>query len=161
MNAGSSKVLDIIEEAIYHEQASHDYYLRVVGAIHDESGRQQFRHLAQEESRHREVLEDRFRALTGKRFRFDPKKLRADELPVPTTNATAVEALAMAMEHELEAVASYRKLAEAAEDDESRRTYQELAQDEQSHYEWFRTQRQALLSGVHWFIETLPGTLDR
>lgn len=161
MVPGSPKVLEIIEEAIYHEQASHDYYLQVVAAIHDDSGRQQFRHLAQEEIRHREVLEGRFRALTGRRFRFDPKKLHPDPIPVPTTNATAIEALALAMEHELDAVANYRKLAEEAEDDESRRTYLELAEDEQSHYEWFRTQRQALLSGVHWFVETLPGTLDR
>jgi rubrerythrin len=157
----SEKVLDIIEEAIYHEQASHDYYLQVVEAMHDESGRQQFRHLAQEEIRHRAVLEDRFRSLTGKRFRFDPKKLRPDPVPVPRSNASAIQALALAMEHELEAVENYRKLAEGAEDAESRRTYLQLAEDERGHYEWFRTQRQALLSGVHWFTETLPGTLDR
>ena len=157
----SPKVLEIIVQAIYHEQASHDYYLQLVEAIHDESGRQQFRHLAQEEFRHREVLEDRFRSLTGKRFRFDPKKLQPDPLPVPRTNASAIEALALAMEHELEAVENYRKLAESAEDDDSRKTYLQLAEDEQSHHEWFRTQRQALLSGIHWFIETLPGTLDR
>jgi len=161
MIPSSPKTIEIIEEAIYHEQASHDYYLQVVAAIHDESGRQQFRHLAQEEIRHREVLEDRFRALTGKRFRFDPSKLHPDPIPVPTTNATAIEALALAMEHELEAVENYRKLADGAGDEDSRRTYRQLADDEREHYEWFRTQRQALLSGVHWFVETLPGTLDR
>ncbi|HYQ96387.1 MAG TPA: hypothetical protein VER38_05200 [Candidatus Eisenbacteria bacterium] len=38
MVPGSPKVLEIIEEAIYHEQASHDYYVQVVAAIHDDSG---------------------------------------------------------------------------------------------------------------------------
>jgi rubrerythrin len=161
MEPAPSRALEIIEEAIYHEQSSHDYYLKVAAAIHDASGKAQYRHLAQEEIRHREVLESRYRALTGKRFRFAPARLESDDLPVPTTNATAIEALEMAMEHELEAVAKYHELAAGAPDEESRRVYLQLARDEQQHYEWFRDQRNALQSGLHWFIETLPGALDR
>jgi len=33
MGPVSSRVLEIIEDAIYHEQGSHDYYLRVAAAI--------------------------------------------------------------------------------------------------------------------------------
>jgi len=161
MASPPSKVLEIIEEAIYDEQASHDYYLKMVETIHDPSGKEQFRHLAQEEVRHREVLEERFRSLTGKRFRFEPSKLQTDPVPVPTTNASAIEALGLAMKHELEAVEKYRRLAEGAPDEEARRAYLQLADDEQGHYEWFRAQRHAIESGVHWFVETLPGTLER
>jgi rubrerythrin len=161
MSTVSAKVLGIIEEAIYHEQSSHDYYLRVAEVMHNPSGKEQYRHLAQEEIRHREVLEERYHALTGKRFRFEPSKLEPDEIPVPTTNASAIEALGMAMEHELEAVGKYMTLAEEAAEEESRRVYLQLARDEQQHHDWFRDQRNALQGGVHWFIETLPGTLDR
>ena len=156
-----SRALEIIEEAIYHEQSSHDYYLKVAAAIENPSGKDQYRHLAHEEIRHREVLEDRWRALTGKRFRYEPSRQLGDDLPVPTSNATAVEALEQAMEHELEAVANYRELAESAGDAESRRVYLQLANDEQQHYEWFRDQRNALQRGVHWFTETLPGARER
>lgn len=161
MGAVSSRVLEIIEDAIYHEQGSHDYYLRVAAAIDNPSGKEQYRHLAGEELRHREVLEERYRNLTGKRFRFEPAKLDSDEIPVPTSNANAIEVLGMAMEHELEAVEKYRELAAAASDEDARTIYLRLAQDEHEHFEWFRDQRDALRSGVHWFTETLPGTLDR
>jgi len=157
----SPRVLAIIEEAIYDEQASHDYYLKMVEAIDEPSGREQFRRLAREEVRHREVLEERYRALTGKRFRFDPAKLPPDPVPVPTTNATAIEVLGIAMGHEQDAVLKYRELADSAPDEEARGAYLELADDEHQHYEWFRAQRQAIQSGIHWFTETLPGTLDR
>jgi len=156
-----SRALEIIEEAIYHEQSSHDYYLKVAAAIQDSSGKEQYRHLAHEEIRHREVLEERYRALTGKRFRYDANKVADDSLPVPTSNATAIEALEQAMEHELEAVDKYRELAEGASDEESKNVYQQLAQDEHQHYEWFRDQRNALQRGVHWFTETLPGARER
>lgn len=156
-----SRALEIIEEAIYHEQSSHDYYLKVAAAIENPSGKEQYRHLAHEEIRHREVLEDRWRALTGKRFRYEPSKLDHETLPVPTSDATAIEALELAMEHELEAVAKYRELAASTPNDESRRVYLQLANDEQQHYEWFRDQRSALQGGVHWFTETLPGARER
>lgn len=156
-----SRTLEIIEEAIYHEQSSHDYYLKVAAAIENPSGKEQYRHLAHEEIRHREVLEERWRALTGKRFRYETSRRDPDPLPIPTSNATAIEALEQAMEHELEAVASYRELASSASDEESRRVYLQLAQDEQQHYEWFRDQRNALRGGVHWFTETLPGARER
>jgi rubrerythrin len=155
------RALEIIEEAIYHEQSSHDYYLKVSAAIENPSGKEQYRHLAHEEIRHREVLEERYRVLTGKRFRYEPSKVDSDQLPIPTSNATAIEALELAMEHELEAVANYRELAADASNEESRRVYLELANDEQQHYEWFRDQRNALRGGVHWFTETLPGARER
>ncbi|HKQ19657.1 MAG TPA: ferritin family protein [Candidatus Eisenbacteria bacterium] len=161
MGSVSSRVLEIIEDAIYHEQGSHDYYLRVAAAIDNPSGKEQYRHLAVEELRHREVLEERYRNLTGKRFRFERAKLDEDEIPVPTSNANAIEVLGMAMEHELEAVEKYRELAASAADEDARAIYHRLAQDEHEHYEWFRDQRDALRSGVHWFTETLPGTHDR
>jgi rubrerythrin len=156
-----SRALEIIEDAIYHEQSSHDYYLKVAAAIENPSGKEQYRHLAHEEIRHREVLEERYRAITGKRFRYEPSKVESDSLPVPTSTATAFEALEQAMEHELEAVANYRELADGATNEESRRVYLQLASDEQQHYEWFRDQRNALQSGVHWFTETLPGGRER
>src|SRR5580765_8382763 len=105
-----TKVLEIIEDAIYDEQSSADYYLKMAGVIHDPSGKEQFRHLAQEEYRHREILEERWRALTGKRFRFESSKLPHEHAPIPSTNATAIEVLGMAMEQELEAVEKYKKL---------------------------------------------------
>jgi rubrerythrin len=156
-----AKVLEIIEDAIYDEQASHDYYLKMAEVIVNPSGRDQFRHLAQEEVRHREVLEERWRALTGKRFKFEPSKMPKDHAPVPTTNADAVQVLGMAMEQELDAVSKYKKLAESAEDEPARRAYLELAEDEQQHYEWFRAQRHSIQTGIHWFTETLPGPLER
>ena len=155
------KVLEIIEDAIYDEQSSHDYYLKMVDVIRDPSGKEQFRHLALEEFRHREILEERWKVLTGKRFRFEPTKLPHEHAPIPTTNATAVEVLGMAMEQELEAVGKYKKLAEGAPDEAARSAYQQLADDEYQHYEWFRAQRHAIQSGIHWFTETLPGTLER
>jgi len=161
MTSAPSKVLEIIEDAIYDEQSAHDYYLKMVEVIDEPSGKEQFRHLAQEEVRHREILEERWRALTGKRFRFEAAKLPHEHAPVPTTNANAVEVLSIAMEEEREAVAKYKELAESAPDEEAKRAYLELARDEHQHYEWFRAQRQAIQSGIHWFIETLPGTLER
>jgi rubrerythrin len=157
---GHSKALEIIEGAIYHEQASHDYYLQVAEAIHDPSGSAQYRHLAQEERKHREILEERWHRMTGKRFRFDPSRVEEDELPVPSTNASAIEALTLAMAHELEAVEKYRALIAGAKDEEARHAYAELAKDEQQHHDWFRDRRDALQKGVRWFVETLPGALD-
>lgn len=161
MDASHAKALEIIEEAIYHEQSSHDYYLRVASAIHDPSGSAQYRQLAQEEQKHREILEERWHRLTGKRFRFDPAKVEAEELPVPSTNASAIEALTLAMAHELEAVEKYRDLIASAKDEEARRIYEQLAQDERQHHDWFRDRRDALQMGVRWFVETLPEALDR
>jgi rubrerythrin len=161
MMSAPANVLEIIEGAIYDEQSAHDYYLKMVEVIHNTSGKEQFRHLAQEELRHREILEERWRALTGKRFRFEASKLPHEHAPVPTTNATAVEVLGMAMEQEQEAVLKYRKLADGAPDEAARSAYMQLAEDEHQHYEWFRAQRIAIQSGIHWFTETLPGTLDR
>lgn len=160
MNAAHSRTLEIIEEAIYHEQGAHDYYLRVAEAIHDPSGSAQYRQLAAEELTHRELLEERWHRLTGKRFRFDPAKVEADELPVPSSNASAIEALTLAMAHESEAVEKYRALVAGAPDEESRRAYEQLARDEEQHHDWFRDRRDALQKGVRWFLETLPDALD-
>jgi rubrerythrin len=156
-----SRALEIIEEAIYHEQLIHAYYLKVAAAIEDPSERDRYRHLAQEELRHKEALENRWRALTGKRFRYEPSRIATDALPAPADGAGVAGALELAMEHELEAAANYGELAECATTDGYRRLYLELANDEQRHYEWLRDQRHALLGGARRFAENSPGARER
>ena len=136
--------LEIIEEAIYQEQAAHDEYLKLARAAADPEERERYHDLAHQEMRHRQLLEERWRTLTGRRFRYKPAKRGHAPLPEPTSAATAALAFEVAMERKLDAIGNYRELAGSDADIEGRRFYQELADEEQRDYEWFRDRRNAL-----------------
>lgn len=143
--------LEALSIAIYNEQGASDYYTEVMNTIVNERGRNTFKFLADDEKRHRQNLEERFEQESGgKMFIFDPKRAKRVEVNVDD-QASAVDAVDLAIEAEKAAYEFYKGAAEKTKDENGRRMFENLAEEEDRHYETLRAEREALLGSPYWF----------
>lgn len=139
--------------AIYNEQAAYDFYSGLVGVIENEGGKIKFKFLADDEKRHRQLLEERYQKEGGgEKFVFDPSKAKKIEVKVDDQTG-AIDAVELALEGEKAASEFYKQAAQNTRDKEGRRMFERLAEDEEGHYELLLAEREALLGGPFWFSE--------
>lgn len=126
----------IMKQAIEAEAEAHEFYLDVAGKISDPAVKKLFADFASEEYEHQKQLEEiKSKEIHGFDFNrvHDFKVSETVDLPRLSTKMKPVEAIALAMKKEEEAIKTYIRLANHASDPESQRIYYELAQMEQGH----------------------------
>lgn len=152
--------LDALEIAIYNEQSAHDFYENLSQTIENPSGKDRFRFLSLDEKRHRELLEQRYlRESDGKSFEFDLRKVKKIELKI-YDQASAKEALDIALEAEREAYNSYIRAASQAKDPEGKKMFESLASEEDKHYQILMSERQMVEGGFYWFSLDTSGFME-
>ena len=146
-------ILEAIRVAIYNEQAAYDFYSGLVNTITNEAGKNKFKFLADDEKRHRRLLEDRFeKEGAGEKFVFDPDRAKKVHVDVDS-QTSAVDAVQLAIEAEKSAREFYKQAVDKTQIEEGKRMFMDLAQDEDRHYEILIAEREALLGGPYWFSD--------
>jgi len=152
--------LQILEMAIYSEQSACDFYLSLSNQIENQSGKEKFRFLAEDEKRHRCMLEGEY--LRENRqivFKFDSTKVKSIKA-MADTQSSAVDALDLAIGLEREAYKFYTQASEKAEDQPGKMMFLKLAEEEDRHYNVLAAERQALSNNFYWYEYDVPGVME-
>jgi len=153
-------VLEALSMAIYNEQSAFDFYTRLSDTIKNQSGKGKFKFLASDEKRHRELLEDYYKKISGgKEFPFDPDKVKKIDVDV-RDNTAASEALDIGIKAEKEAYEFYSKSAEQTRDPDARKMFLMLAEQEDRHFNILMAEKQALIDQFYWFSLDTPGIME-
>jgi rubrerythrin len=152
--------LEALSLAIYNEQSAFDFYTKLSDTIKNPSGKEKFKFLAADEKRHRKLLEDHYRKVTGgQKFPFDSGKVKAVSVEV-RDNTTASEALDIGIKAENEAYRFYSKSAGETKDPEAKKMFLMLAEEEDRHYNILNAEKQALIGQFYWFTLDTPGMME-
>lgn len=126
----------ILKMAIKNEVEAHDFYNGISSKVKDGSLKSIFSELAQEEKKHRQILEGYFnnpsKPLVFKET-SDFKVSESVELPELSLEMQPSSAIALAMKKEEEAKKLYERFTEASEDEEQTAIFKELAKMESEH----------------------------
>lgn len=125
----------IIAMAIENEITAHDFYQSICEKTTDESLKQIFAELAEEELKHKVFLEG---YLTGQKpFHFaevtDYKVAESVEKPKPTLDMKPADAIGLAMKAEEEAMELYQGLADASTNSDQKEMFLNLSNMERAH----------------------------
>jgi len=143
--------LEILEMGIYNEVSARDFYLSMGKKMKDTSGKKKFELLADDEKRHREILEDWYRKESGgKDFTFNGEKVKRITIEVKD-HTSAFEAIDLALEAERQAYLFYSEAAKRAKEEKAKEMFMKLAEEEDGHYQKLSAERNALAGGFYWF----------
>ncbi len=126
----------ILGMAIENEIEAAEFYQGVYDQTGDASLKSIFGELAQEERKHREMLEG-FLKNEGQRMRFkagaDYNVASTIEMPRLSMEMKPVEAIALAVKKEEDAMLMYQEFANASDDAEQKEIFENLVRMEKSH----------------------------
>ena len=143
--------LQILEIGIYNETSARDFYVSMGQSIKNISGKEKFQLLADDEKRHREILEDWYKKESGGRdFRFDPSKVKKIKVEVKD-HTSAFAAIDLALEAERQAYLFYQEAGKRTKSEKGRQMFEKLAEEEDGHYQKLSAERTALSGGFYWF----------
>jgi rubrerythrin len=152
--------LDALGIGIYNEQSAFDFYKNLSETIQNPSGQERFRFLSLDEKRHRALLEERYlKESGGQKFSFDLQKVKKIKITI-SDQASAKEALHLALEAEREAYNSYMRAASQARDQQGKKMYESLASEEDKHYQILMSELQMIEDGFYWFSLDTSGFME-
>lgn len=128
--------VDAVEIAIDSEIEAFAFYQGVAEQVADENLKELFKHFAEEENKHKDMLED---VLARGTFGLVPKENRdykvaeAIDLPRLSMDMKPEEAIGLAMKKEEVAMKHYTSLADASADQELKDLFTNLASMEREH----------------------------
>lgn len=129
-------MIKILRMAVNNEIEAYDFYDGAAAKTTNKALKSIFVELAGEELKHKLLLES-FLADGGKKLQFaetaDYKIAETVELPKLTVGMSFVDAIALAMKKEEEAMKMYRKFADASSSAEQKEMFTQLARMEQGH----------------------------
>jgi len=126
----------ILKTAIGNEIEAFEFYESAAKKSNDTNLKSIFAELADEEMKHRILLESFLNDEAGKMsFSNSPdyKISESVELPKLTTNMSFADGVALAMKKEEEAMSMYQQFADASTDTDQKNTFLQLAKMEQGH----------------------------
>jgi rubrerythrin len=125
----------IITFAITNEIEAHEFYKGVSDKVKDAGMKRIFAELADEEAKHKKLLEGF--ASGAKQMHFDESKdykvSQSIEKPKLSLSMKPVDAIALAVKNEEEAMDMYTQMASCSTDAEQKKMFQSLANMEQGH----------------------------
>ena len=131
-----SEYKSIIKFAMENEVEAQKFYEEAAEKVENTQLKEMFAEFAEEEKRHREILKQVYMSnRMGEYFHEDRDYHVAEDidLPVLSTAMKPADAIALAMKKEEAAMRHYAQLAEACDDADQRRIFQELAAMESEH----------------------------
>ena len=139
---------DVLDFAILQEKAAQQFYIKLAGEVLDADVQLFYRTLAEEEQIHEKKLREL------KRYEYDLNEpdLEAlkdsgylDAMPVPADSSLA-DAIRYAIKKERSARMLYRTLGQTCKRKELSELFTELADEEEAHADYFRTEYKELLA---------------
>ena len=130
------EIMSILKLAVQKEINAHDFYTKAASKVKDKSVQQLFEELAQDELQHRQTLEKFIESeVTNLDFKpvLDYKVADTVEHPEPTLDMSFVEAVALSMKHEQDAMDMYTGLSVISIDEDVKNLFHSLANMEQVH----------------------------
>lgn len=150
------KLADALKAAIKGEVDGFQFYhLLVERATHDEA-RRRLEQLRDDEVRHKEVLYELYDQLIGGKPERLPEKginalAKVFEKGRLDPKKTELEIINMAIEAELAAMKFYQNAREEFDDPQLLALFDQLADEEHSHFEILQAEKDALGGNYHWF----------
>lgn len=127
---------DILAMAVENEVEAHEFYKAAAEKIQDKNLKKTFEDLAQEETKHKVLLQGYLKN-DMKTMKFKENKdfqlSETVEEKTLSTDMSFKDAIALAMKKEEEAMNMYRQFAEASEEEKQKETFEELVKMEQQH----------------------------
>ncbi len=145
-----------LKKAIKGEEDGYNFYDLLSKKATNKEAKRKLENLRDDEIRHKQVLLDIFHKHIGPEL---------GELPPKGINALAevfrrghledrkseMEFINLAIEAELAATKYYKEERDMVDDDEFRRIFDQLADEEHSHFELLQAEREALSGNYYWF----------
>ncbi len=156
------KAYKALQQALRLEKEGQAFYLQAADETLDEHGREMFLSLADDESKHAEMVQRQIKALqdTGEYVAIEDLSVEAidleDQLFPPErdaveekigSNPSDLDALHIALENEIESFDLYRQAANSVEDEAAYQMYCWLASAERQHFDLLMNNYRALSQG--------------
>jgi len=128
--------VDAVEMAIESEIEAYEFYQGIASQVSDKEMNELFLHFAEEEKKHKSLLED---VIVKGTFDLIPKETRdyrvseAVDLPKLSINMKPEDAIALAMKKEEVAMKHYSALADVTADEDLKKLFTDLASMEREH----------------------------
>ncbi|MBN2136470.1 MAG: ferritin family protein [Sedimentisphaerales bacterium] len=136
-----TSVNEILDFAINAEKAAYRFYVDLSEKMDSEAMSKVFKEFAEQELKHREILEGIKQGKTIEAEEVANLKIADYVVGVePHPDMTYQDALILAMKREKAAFALYIRIAESTHDQELRKTFEMLAQEEAKHKLYFETE---------------------
>jgi len=149
-------ITEVLKAAIKGEEDGYRFYDLLSKKAQNKAARIKLENLRDDEIRHRETLIDIFHKHVGPEI---------GELPPKGINALAevfrkghleerkseMQFIDLAIEAELAATRYYQTERDLIPDPEFKRIFDQLAEEEHSHYELLQAEREAITGSYHWF----------
>jgi len=121
--------------------------------------------LADDEKRHERIVCDFYRQILGREPRDLPEKgvpdiVKAIKSMNLTDKTQLMQLLDMAIEAELLAAKFYARGAKLTDDSKTRKAFEELAAEEDGHYNMLVAEKSALSGGLYWFSMGDTGIME-
>lgn len=125
----------ILESAVENETEAHAFYLSASAAAQDAALKGIFSGLAEEELKHKALLQGYLQGTEALRFdeTVDYHVSDTVDAPILSTAMSFTDAVALAMKKEEEAMALYKAFADASPDPAQRQVFLELSKMEAGH----------------------------
>ncbi len=150
------KVAETLKRAIKGEEDGYKFYDLLSKKVANEDARRKLENLRDDEKRHKETLIEIFHKHIGGEIGELPEKginvlaevFRKGHLE---ERKTEMEFLDLAIDAELAATKYYREERDLVDDEDFKKIFDQLADEEHRHYELLMSEREALSGNYFWF----------
>ena len=135
MDDKKAAIIKILETAILQEIKAKEFYLKMSAQLTNKEAQSRFRHMAEAEQEHEDILNAWYEETCG--YPFDVSNAQSKEyrldIAEPEYNATFLEIVKLIAKAETKAFHFYQETALLARTQEERRMFERLASLEQMH----------------------------
>lgn len=146
MDSNKAAIIKILETAIIQEIKAKEFYLKIYTQVSNKEAQFRFKHMAEAEEEHEEILKSWYEETCG--HPFDPSKIPSKEykpdLTEPEYNATLLDVIKLITKAECKAFQFYKNAASLARTSEEKKMFERLADLEQLHADQSQTELQIL-----------------
>lgn len=159
MDDKKTVITKILETAILQEMKAKEFYLKISVQLSNKEAQSRFRHMAEAEQEHEDILKAWYEETCG--YPFDLSKIQSKEYKLdiaePEHNATFLDILKLIVKVENKAFQFYKGAATLARTLEEKRVFERLATLEQLHADQSQTELQMFANEpLHFSEEDIP-----
>ena len=156
---------DVLGLAVKTEIQGRKFYLELSEKVTNPDVKKKIISLADDEKRHERIVCDFYRQILGKEPQNLPEKgvpdiVKAIRSMNPTERTDLLKLLDMAIEAELLAAKFYARGAKLTDDSKTRKAFEELAKEEEGHYNMLVAEKSALSGDLYWFSMGDTGIME-
>jgi rubrerythrin len=156
---------DILGMAVRTEIQGRTFYLKLAEQVTNSEVKSKIVSLADDEKRHERIIVDLYRQILGKEPRDLPDKGVPDILSaIQSMNikekTELLQLLDMAIEAELISAKFYARGARITDDSKTVKVFEQLAEEEDGHYNMLMAEKSALSGDLYWFSREDPTVME-